>query len=324
VSLRLGDISLASGRGITCLGCHEVSRLIRAGGNSDIETATYDWTKDHLKRASGQLSYLKTPDFCAGCHQQFVPGTGILGINTLGEWQSSPFASVAHAPVADAGAGGEAGAVLTSGASTAGTSCVDCHMPDDGSGTHDHSAPGGNVYIAQAFNEPDFATTVGKKLSSAIKLHAFAAGDGIHVLVLNVGAGHAFPTGVTDVREPWVEIQAVDVNQNVLARYGGPDSTGLIPASAGRMGMDIASADGTVLLSHELTNTTRIPFERVVPAQSQIEIVVQGPTTSVPGSSEIDAVLYYRNVRTTYFRAAMNDATGHAPDVEVARIRVGL
>ncbi|HEY8089009.1 MAG TPA: multiheme c-type cytochrome, partial [Polyangiaceae bacterium] len=117
VSLRLGDASLASGRGITCLGCHEVSRLIRAGGNSDIETATYDWTKDHLKRAGAQLSYLKTPDFCAGCHQQFVPGTGILGINTLGEWQSSPFA-----PAVAGDAGSDASSVLLSGSQPTGTS----------------------------------------------------------------------------------------------------------------------------------------------------------------------------------------------------------
>ena len=92
VSLRLGDASLSSGRGITCLGCHDVTRLIRAGGNSDMEATSHDWTQDHLTRASASLDYLKTPDFCAGCHQQFVPGTGVLGIDTLGEWHSSQYA----------------------------------------------------------------------------------------------------------------------------------------------------------------------------------------------------------------------------------------
>ncbi len=232
VSLRLGDSSLASGRGITCLGCHDVTRLIRAGGNSDLEATTHDWTQEHLARASASLATLKTPDFCAGCHQQFVPGTGMPAISTLTEWQSSPYA--VPATPADAGADAEANVATSITPTSVGTpgttTCVDCHMPDNGSGTHDHSAPGGNVYIAQTFNEPDFATTVGKKLSSAVQLQASAAADGVHVLVMNVGAGHAFPTGVTDIREPYVEVQALDAMQNLLATYGGPDSTGAAPA----------------------------------------------------------------------------------------------
>jgi hypothetical protein len=179
------------------------------------------------------------------------------------------------------------------------------------------------VYIAQAFQENDFAVTVGKRLASAIQLQASAAPDGVHVLVMNVGAGHAFPTGVTDVREPWVEVQVLDGSRNVIATYGGPDSTGLVPANAARFGMDIAKADGTLLYHHELTDMTRIPFERVVPAQSSMEVVVPMPATLPQGASEVDAVLMYRNVRTTYYRAASGDMTGHAPDVEVARIPVG-
>ena len=119
--------------------------------------------------------------------------------------------------------------------------------------------------------------------------------------------------------EPWVELQALDSSRNVLARYGGPDSTGLIPPDAARLGMDIAQADGTVLYRHELTSATRIPFARVVPAQGSVVVEIPLPT-QLPGAFvEIDAVLYYRNVRTQYYRAASGDTMGHAPDVEVAR-----
>jgi hypothetical protein len=227
-------------------------------------------------------------------------------------------------PSADAGAEDEAGPSVSLAAVGVGASatCVDCHMPDNGSGTHDHSAPGGNVYIAQTFNESAFATTVGKKLSSAIELHASAAADGVHVMVMNVGAGHSFPTGVTDIREPWVEVQALDSNKNLLATYGGPDSTGLIPLSAARLGMDIAASDGTLLYSHQLTSATRIPFERVVPPQTSMELVVPVPVDLPPSATELDVVLYYRNVRTQYYQAATG-GTGHAPDVEVVRVAVG-
>jgi DNA-binding beta-propeller fold protein YncE len=305
VSARLGDTSFAVGRGITCRGCHDVDRLLRAGGNADLETATYDWTQTHLKRADAQLAYLRTPDFCAGCHQQFVPGSGIVAINTLAEWQASPF-----------------GAGATHAAGSTRRSCVDCHMPDDGSGIHDHSAPGGNVYVATQFGEADFANEVGNQLRGAIQLQAAFTGDGVHVTVLNVGAGHAFPTGVTDIREPWIELQAIDAMGHVLGRYGGVDPSGLLPAESARFGMDIASADGTLLYHHELTDMTRIPFARFVPSLGSVDVVI--PVPALPGAfTELDAVLYYRNVRTPYYRAASGDATGHAPDVEVARAMVG-
>jgi DNA-binding beta-propeller fold protein YncE len=299
VSLRLGDASLSSGRGITCLGCHDTARLIRAGGNSDMESQAHDWTQVHAERAKESLEYLKSPDFCAVCHQQFVPGDGIVAINTLHEWQASPFAA-------------------------AGKTCVDCHVPDTGDGyTHDHSMPGGNVYIAQKFGETSFASTVQAKLASAITLNAQLASDGMHVVVMNTGSGHAFPTGVTDIREPWVEVQALDSNGNVLARYGGPDSTGLIPVTAARLGMDIAGADGTLLYRHELTDATRIPYQRLVPSQGSMEVVVPMPSSLPSGEMQLKAVLYYRNVRTQYYRLATNDPTGAAPDVEVASTILG-
>jgi hypothetical protein len=299
VSLRLGDASLSSGRGITCLGCHDVSRLIRAGGNSDMEAAAHDWTQAHAKRAAATLDYLKSPDFCAVCHQQFVPGVGIVAIDTMHEWQASSFA-------------------------TSGTTCVDCHVADTGDGyTHDHSMPGGNVYAAKQFNETDFASKVQAKLSTAVTLTAQLGGDGMHVVVMNTGAGHSFPTGVTDIREPWVEVQALDAKGNVLARYGGPDSTGLVPATGARLGMDIAASDGTILYRHELTDATRIPFQRVVPSRESVEVVVPVPSTLPSGETHLKAVLYYRNVRTQYYRLATGNASGAAPDVEVASTILG-
>ena len=166
VSVRMGDASFTSGRGITCLGCHDVTRLIRAGGNSDFEATVHDWTKEHLERAAASLATLRTPDFCATCHQQFVPGNGIAAISTLSEWQGSSYAA-GHALQADDGGTGPLRAgqrLASSGAASGTTPCVGCHMSDHGTGLHDHAFPGGNVYVAQQFNEPDFVTTVTQRL----------------------------------------------------------------------------------------------------------------------------------------------------------------
>jgi hypothetical protein len=142
------------------------------------------------------------------------------------------------------------------------------------------------------------------------------------VIVSNRGAGHAFPTGVTDIREPWVELQARDVIGNVVARYGGPVADGTIPADAGRLGMDIANQDGGILYLHQLSETASIPFMRVVPPQGSVSLTLTAPATLPSPAVTLFAVLYYRNVRTPFFRAATGDASATAPDVEVASVAV--
>ncbi len=331
VSERLGDSTLASGRGVTCLGCHDGERLIRAGGNADLQVATHDWTQNHAARAAASLTTLRQPQFCGTCHEQFVPGTGIVAIHTLGEYQASLYAGAtgvdagaASGPIDDGGAD-DAQRPPTPLVEDAGpvTRCVDCHASKSASGVADHSMVGGNYYLAsQVTQDPTMAAAEQTNLSQAISLKATQAGTAVTVIVSNRGAGHAFPTGVTDIREPWVELQARDVNGNVVARYGGPAADGTIPADAGRLGMDIANQDGGILYLHQLSETASIPFMRVVPPQGSVSLTLTAPATLPSPAVTLFAVLYYRNVRTPFFRAATGDASATAPDVEVASVAV--
>jgi predicted CXXCH cytochrome family protein len=302
VTARTGDTTLRSGRGITCLGCHDTERMIRAGGNADSEVRPHDWTEDHRDWAMASLAILRKPEFCGGCHQQFVPSGGIEAIATLHEWQDSPYNGKGDV-----------------------TACVDCHAPkSDGESAGvkmpvaDHAMIGGNVYLASQRNDPALVDRVTKFLRTAIQLQVKRDLGTIVVNVSNKGAGHAFPTGVADIREPWVELQALDAAKHVLARFGGPDAAGLVPTGAARFGFDIAAKDGRILLLHELSETTKFPFDRRVPALGDVDLLFLPPSVP-PDTAELDAVLYYRNVRTPYYRAASGDPAGTAPDVEVAR-----
>ena len=320
MSAELGDTSLTSGRGITCLSCHDTERLIQAGGNADLQASAYDWTVSHKARASAALTLLRDPLFCGGCHQQFVPGTGMEALNTLHEWQGSAYAGGtggAFAP--DAGMASAPG----SGIAPPVTRCVDCHVPVGANGVADHSMVGGNVYMASEItNDATMTANVTANLKLAIGLAATRLASTIDVTVKNRGSGHAFPTGVTDIREPWVELQAVDGQGNVIATYGGPAADGTIPLDAARFGMDIATADGQILYLHELSKSTRIPFASFVPPLGSVDVFIDAPSELPSGATELDAVLYYRNVRTPYFRAATASGTATAPQVEVARTAV--
>lgn len=297
VSARLGDSSLKSGRGITCLGCHDVTRLLHAGGNGDLEATAHTWNTDHKARGLASLETLRKPEFCGGCHQQFVPATGLDALSTLEEWTGTTYAQPA------------------SGEAT--TTCVSCHMPAS-KGIADHGAVGGNVYLATKYGDAAFIDATTKKLKTAITLEPSRSFGFVDITVRNQ-AGHSFPTGVSDIREAWIELQAMDAGQKVLARFGGPSPGGLIAPSSLRFGMDIAKADGTVLFLHELSETTRIPFNRRVPGGGSMDVFLLAPTSLPAGTVELDAVLYYRNVRTPYFRAATGDSAATAPETEMAR-----
>jgi hypothetical protein len=285
--------------GVTCLGCHDVERGVRAGGNGDLVTVAHaDWNGDHKARALASLDLLREPRFCAGCHEQFVPGNGLNAITTYAEYEAGPYAA-------------------------GGTRCIECHMQRDANGVADHRFPGGNVYLGQVIGDATLVAEQTRNLQSAVKLQAtrVADGSGVQVVVTNVGVGHDFPTGVTDLREPWVEVDEVDMAGNrVGAPYGGPASQcDLLPAGAARLGTDFAGADGGVLLKHQLSVASRIPFDLRVPPGGAQSLFVPVPTSLQTLS--LRARLYFRNVRTTYYRFATGSQCS-APSTLLAETQV--
>jgi hypothetical protein len=307
VNARLRDTTFAPGKvsGVTCLGCHDVSRTIRAGGNADLAVTTEDWTVDHRARANASLAVLRTPEFCAGCHEQFVPGNGLLGITTYNEWSYGPFANT-PAP----------------------SLCVDCHFTPTAPGITDHSVPGGNVYLATQYNDAGAESALiaaqQQNLAAVMRLSATKNADGsVTVNLHNRGSGHGFPTGVTDIVEPWVELQAVDASGNVLAHYGGPDTTtGLLSPTAARLGIDLADQSGSILYRHELSEAFSVPFDRRIPPGGSLDLVLPSPGALPSGATGLNAVLYYRNIRTTYLQAATGSSTATAPATEMAHVAV--
>jgi DNA-binding beta-propeller fold protein YncE len=293
VGARTGDSSFQTKRGVTCLGCHDVTQPLQAGGNGDLEATPHDWSTDHKAWALASLEKLRQPTFCAGCHEQFVPGTGLTEISTIAEYEAGPYAGK--------------------------TLCVDCHMPKSGS-VADHRAPGGNVYLGQRFGDATLVQEQTTHLKSVLAVDAERVAGGVLVTLRNVGAGHGFPTGVTDIKQPWVQLEAKDEAGNVVATYGGLDATGVLPLSAARLGIDLAQADGTLLLHHELTEATRIPFDVRVPSGEAQALFV--PLPADPGGVTLDAVVTYGVVRATYYRAAVADPGAVAPTIEIARTTV--
>lgn len=143
-------------------------------------------------------------EFCGMCHDVKHPNGKFMVEATYSEWKASDYAKK-------------------------GVQCQDCHMaPTVGA---EPPWPGKACYFGPTRPSIKFMTFVGANtvfgptdkaqamLKRAAKVELSAGktaaepGDELRaeVAITNVGAGHSLPTGLTEIREMWIEVVGVDV-----------------------------------------------------------------------------------------------------------------
>jgi hypothetical protein len=229
----VAEMSPGAAQSISCMFCHQVV------GNSDpLGNVSQLLEPDGTRRA--QLENPQAPHpaafsalhatsaICGGCHNVNHPINGMHLESTYREWADSPQAK-------------------------AGTQCQDCHMsaqPGQNGPSEGQAAPGAptrpNIYhmtfagAQVGLGNPERAT---KLLQSAATLKLDApkvvkAGEeaSVTVTITNSGAGHYLPTGLTEVREMWLDVSVVDAAGKATSigerRFGTvlKDAAGKYPA----------------------------------------------------------------------------------------------
>lgn len=263
--------------GVTCAFCHQVT-----GDSGAIANTSQLLTLDGTRRA--QLKDPQAPhkaafsefhdkaEICGGCHNVDHPINGMHLESTYSEWKKSPYAEE-------------------------GVTCQDCHMssqpgvigPSTGS-----AAPGApertNIFkmtFIGANVEFGDSTAASKLLQTAatVEIESPQVLDGapadIAVTVKNTGAGHYLPTGLTEVREMWLEVYAE-----------APDGT-KTPIGERRFGTILEDAKGRAPV--ELWEAVKIKSDdRIAPRGS----VTEKYSYSMPDGAEaatVKAVLRYRS-----------------------------
>ncbi len=166
-------------------------------------------TMAHATRPS---DFLATPGLCGTCHE--LTGPGLMVEPTLSEFRASP-------------------------AAEAGMTCADCHLPEDAPRRLSNDATRERPYRSHAFvgfdppwgAPPAEAEAAAEQtrllLSRALSLELEPDPSGVAVVVRNVGAGHAVPTGVTFLRDIWVDLELDgEVRARVLSLGDQPTAAG--------------------------------------------------------------------------------------------------
>jgi hypothetical protein len=199
----------------------------------DVKRGPYDITTPPNAHNTQQSLYYLTSEFCANCHEIRNPyyNNTVSIEKTYTEWKNSAYA-------------------------TEGTQCQSCHMPlvtgyaafynplVERPDIALHRFIGGNAWAPLAIQQFDTSLTTEDKayldqtrtlavqqLQSAATLTAVSSGGTLTVTVTNL-TGHKLPTGYTEGRRMWLDVQFY--NGTTLASESGAydESTGVLTADA--------------------------------------------------------------------------------------------
>lgn len=232
---------------IGCASCHlAVGNRGDSNGQLVVDVNAPVATRNAPKNAPHTLTnrrFFAAPNLCGTCHE--VKGPGHLDEPTLTEFFASP--------------------------TEAGQTCTNCHF-DEG-----HRFVGLSPAWGLSKSERDEATKRSEQLlSRALKLVVTER----EVTITNVGAAHGVPTGMTAVRDVWVEVTFMLNGERVVQRVL-------------ELGAKLEGANGDVAL---FTDATKITSRSLKFNESR-------SWTAPVGASEVKAVINARAIREETLRA---------------------
>lgn len=205
IGFYIGEVPPKSGvatSGVSCDFCHTVSGANGTGNGSFINTPGDVKRGPFVDAISPAhettLSILHTQsEFCGMCHDVFHPTNGLPLEETYTEWKNSPYPAKNE-------------------------QCQHCMMPEIKNAAASTDGPKRPVIFGHTFPGANFAdgdaAGARKLLRSAAKLElktdlkSTKPGEPVFVTVkiTNTGAGHKLPTGLAEIRNMWLEINAVN------------------------------------------------------------------------------------------------------------------
>lgn len=242
VAVRVGQLPPSDGslfddisnRGVSCDFCHTISEVknpfnvqsvshpgrTKRGPRGDTISPAHDTAYSDVHTDS---------KFCGACHNVIHPSSGAAVIDTYDDWLAGPYAAQ-------------------------GIRCQDCHMtPTPGVGKNPghssimgqakerehiatHFFVGGSVWTLarNGYTEHAKMAEANLKAAATIDLDGSLTEDGLDLIVHvnNVGAGHSIPTGVTYIRQMWLEVTVTNGKGETVFLSGHPDEANHIDADA--------------------------------------------------------------------------------------------
>ncbi|RJQ43780.1 MAG: cytochrome c family protein [Gaiellales bacterium] len=310
------EISETSRQGVQCDFCHTVSSSTGIGNYSFV------FAPSNIKRGpfnDAVSSYHETEysdlhtrsEFCGMCHDVNHPGNDVPLEATYTEWKESPYAEQ-------------------------GIQCQDCHMtpgpgvtkPNPGRAAPDakerpqiytHYFVGGNAVLGDEQHNGLAVEQLKAAASIAIVApETMPAGETseVRIDVTNKGAGHYLPTGLTEVREMWLDVQVTDAGGKTVFHSGAVDEDGAVDADAVMYHTVLKDKNGDP--THKPWFAAGILSDHRIPP---METVSETYAIHVPDDAvaplTVKATLRYRSAPQTVIEELLGDGAPTLPIIEM-------
>lgn len=321
--------------GIFCNWCHNISLLKHigdagyevdpGGGEDDPSTMLGPFKDAESPFHPSKYSELHTrSEFCGLCHNVSHAVNNLPIEATYDEWKNSPY---------------NTGDPLTS------VHCQDCHMRQrpgipatgkterpDNPGTAcvmgperehiwTHYFVGGNSIVTKLLGSELHADMAVQRLKHAADLEIVRAGKyrknekaSLKVKVINSGAGHYLPTGLTEVRQMWLDVKITDAQGKVLLHSGALDKDQNIVGDAVIYHTVFGDKNGQPVLNvakaAQILSDYRVPPKGHVTEEYSFFIPLEAVSPV-----KVEAELKYRSIAPSLARTLLGDKAPEVPSV---------
>jgi Cytochrome c554 and c-prime len=333
------ELPFEAKEGVACDVCHQIKELTgtkgpwgEPGNASFVIEAGRTKFGDSGVVAENRLhtgekrEFFKSAELCASCHTVIHPTNGLRIETTYDEWKSSVYAKQ-------------------------GIQCQDCHMRSvedaikvaqtlrpvvvkgqravEGAQReiHPHFFVGGNANADLVGGGVEHAKMAEARLKSAAQIDLKAPAKAmagkemaLDVVVHNVAAGHNLPTGVTELRRIWVDLQVVDHKGKQVFRVGELDERGDLRPDAIWFGaVAVDRAGKPTIRPWEMVKLAR---KQAIPPKDSVRATIK--TTLPPvlsGPITVEARLLYQSAPQSVVNEVMGKKAFTPRIVEMSRAR---
>jgi hypothetical protein len=311
--------------GVQCDFCHTISDMEKVGDGSyisspgNIKRGPYKDSKSPTHKTEFSRMHTEAR-FCGICHNVNHPVNGLALESTFTEWEEGPY---------------------NTGDPDTSTTCQDCHMtpgpgetyPNPGKASsigperehvYVHYFAGANVALAKLTKSDKHQALAEERLKAAASIdikgpESASRGETFTatVTVTNIGAGHKIPTGLTEMRQMWIEVVATDANGNYLFSSGFVDQNGRIDPGAVMYKTEVGDAKGKKT-DHVWFGEKILSDNRISPGQSSTEeykIKIPGDAS---GPLTLTSKLRYRSAPQSIVDELLGSETFVLPITDMA------
>jgi len=307
LAIATGKEDYLAHEGVTCDVCHSIRTVdvVHAGGGANASflleggEVRFGPLEDPSPTPAHKSLFSETHRgamLCSACHTLLHPKNGLPIENTYEEWAKGPYAK-------------------------AGIQCQDCHMRSaaqaaevartmkplkvpgrtlgdmmDRPDVHDHRFSGASTDSKHTGGA--HAAESEARLKAAVEMSVAAApGAGrtldVTVSLTNVGAGHAIPTSITELRQVWIDVRVTDAKGKEVFRSGAVDGDGRVDPEAVMYHSVLLDEKGEV--TYLPWRAEKMAMERLLPPK---ETIREKWEVRVPAGAEgplaVEALLRYR------------------------------